>query len=333
MGVVSAVFAYKIVGVADVALDKASLLRELGIDPATRPELSQIVADDRYYALLERLADAETTPARLPLAAGAAMRCEDYGAFGMAWKAAPNLLGSFARAERYARLLTNVSTYEVVADEREVAIVLHRQGDRRGLRLSNEASLASVVTICREVSTRRVDPCAVQIRHAGPVDRAPYETFFGCEVSFSAGRNALVFDRSVVERPNRLGDEAMSRFFSALLDRELENVDPAEPIEALVRMQISRSLSAGLPRMTEVARAVGMSERTLHRRLADLGITYKTLAEQTRRQLAEGLLRQTRYSLAEVAFMTGFSEQSAFNRAFKRWEGRTPAAFRAAGGA
>ena len=82
--------------------------------------------------------------------------------------------------------------------------------------------------------------------------------------------------------------------------------------------------------MVDVARRLALSERTLHRRLSDRGVSYKSLVETTRRHLGENLLRDGRYTVSEVAFLTGFSEQSAFNRAFKRWTGQTPTAFRKA---
>ena len=75
-----------------------------------------------------------------------------------------------------------------------------------------------------------------------------------------------------------------------------------------------------------------MSGRTLQRRLADRGATYQSLVDEARRQLAEKLLRDTGYSLAEVAYLTGFSEQSAFTRAFKRWAGQTPRSYRLSAG-
>ena len=71
-----------------------------------------------------------------------------------------------------------------------------------------------------------------------------------------------------------------------------------------------------------------MSGRTLQRRLSEQGYSFQNLVDESRRQLAEQLLQQTDYSLAEVSFMTGFSEQSAFTRAFKRWAGQTPRSFR-----
>ncbi len=80
--------------------------------------------------------------------------------------------------------------------------------------------------------------------------------------------------------------------------------------------------------MAEIARDLGLSARSFHRRLSEHGLSFQTLTEETRRDLAEGLLRDGRHSLAEIAFLTGFAEQSSFTRAFKRWVGMTPASYR-----
>ena len=80
--------------------------------------------------------------------------------------------------------------------------------------------------------------------------------------------------------------------------------------------------------LSDVAKHFGMSGRTLQRRLSDLGYSYQTIVDESRRQLAEHLLLDTEYALIEIAYMTGFSEQSAFTRAFKRWLGQTPLHFR-----
>jgi AraC-like DNA-binding protein len=91
---------------------------------------------------------------------------------------------------------------------------------------------------------------------------------------------------------------------------------------------IAQTLSEGAPKMAEIARELGLSARSFHRRLSEQGMSFQTLTEQTRRDLAEGLLRDERHSLAEIAFLTGFAEQSSFTRAFKRWVGQTPAIYR-----
>ena len=93
---------------------------------------------------------------------------------------------------------------------------------------------------------------------------------------------------------------------------------------------IEPALSEGPPRIEAIARRLGMSSRTLQRRLADQHCAYAELVERARRGLATDLLREGRYGLAEIAFLCGYSDQSTFSRAFRRWEGKTPASFRRA---
>jgi len=95
---------------------------------------------------------------------------------------------------------------------------------------------------------------------------------------------------------------------------------------------IDIALSEGVPTVTDIASQLGMSGRTLQRRLSDKGASFQSLVDLARRELAEQLLKDTDYSLAEVAFLTGFAEQSGFTRAFKRWAGQTPRSYRLGAG-
>lgn len=260
------------------------------------------------------------------------MLCDEYGAFGLAWKSALNLRGSYERAERYARVLTSVSRYEVRSAREGAYMILHRDGERRlGLRLSNEATIASVVSISRQVSTRDFRPLAIYFKHSPPASLSAHERHFGCPVHFDAEIDALLVSDEALLTPNKLGDESISRFFDTHLEAELAQHQDDSLLDQRVRIQISQSLSEGIPAVSEIAGRLGMSGRTLQRRLSDRGRSFQSIVDDARRELAHRLLRQTEYSLAEVAFLTGFSEQSAFNRAFKRWEGQTPRSFRLGG--
>jgi AraC-like DNA-binding protein len=259
------------------------------------------------------------------------MRPDDYGALGLAWKSAPTVRHSLERVERYCRLWTDNMAYEVRDDEGGVDFVLHRFGDRRlGLRLSNEATIASATSLIRQTSSTAFRPRAVYLRHEAPSVTSAHERYFGCPCYFGADRDALSISTEALERPNHLGDDGISQYLLTHLDAEIEAIGDGDPIENLVRREVSRSLSEGVPRMAEIARRLAMSERTLHRRLSGRGLSFKDQVDATRRELARSLLRQSGYPLSEVAFLTGFSEQSAFQRAFKRWTGQTPTAFRKA---
>lgn len=329
MGKVTSLFVRKVLSAVDPGLHEEALLRFVGIEPRSPIDPACMVADTTYYAFLEKLAAVEPDPTTIPLRTGAAMRCNDYGAFGLSWKAATTLRGSYDRAERYARVLTSVSTYEVEEVADGAFMHLHRSGERRtGMRLSNEATIASIASISREVSTRDLELLGVYFKHPAPASVAAHEAYFGCPVHFETERDALLVSSNSLQAPNRVGDKGIARFFDTHLEAELSKLEDEGSLDQRVRIQISRALSEGVPAISDVARHLGMSGRTLQRRLAAQGRSFQALVDEARRQLAQRLLLQTNYSLAEIAFMTGYAEQSAFTRAFKRWAGQTPRSYR-----
>lgn len=328
MGYVTSLFARKMVAAAGAEVDARALLTSIGLDPDGPWDPRVMLPDTVYYDLLETIAE-RTDATDLPLRVGASMRLDEYGALGLAFKAATTLGASYSRVERYARLWTSVVEYELRPDPRGTLFILHRSGERRlGLRLSNEATLASAVSIARQVSPRPVTPLEVRVRHAPPGSVAAHEAWFGCAVRFCEDMDAILFSPEMLAQPNILGDEGISRYLLSHLDAELAEIETEATLVSQAKDAIAQALNEGSPRMVDIARALGLSARSFHRRLAEHGVSFQTLTEETRRDLAEGLLRDESLSLAEIAFLTGFSEQSAFTRAFKRWVGRTPASYR-----
>ncbi len=330
MGYVTSLFARKVVAAAGADLDARALVASIGLDPDGPWDPRAMLPDTVYYDLLERIA-ALTDVTDLPLRVGASMRLDEYGALGLAFKAATTLGASYARVERYARLWTSVVEYELRPDPRGTLFILHRSGARRlGLRLSNEATLASAVSLARQVSPEPVAPLEVRIRHAPPGSVRAHEDWFGCPVLFGSDIDAVVFSPETLARRNILGDEGISRYLASHLDAELAEIAGETGLVSRTKDAIAQALSEGAPRMSDIARGLGLSARSFHRRLSEHGLSFQTLTEETRRDLAEGLLRDERHSLAEIAFLTGFAEQSSFTRAFKRWAGVTPASYRRA---
>ena len=330
MGYVTSLFARKMVAAAGSGIDASVFLAQAGIDPDGPWDPRAMIPAATYYDMLERIA-VEIDVTDLPVRTGASMRLDEYGALGLAFKAATTLGASYARVERYARLWTSVVEYELQPDPRGTLFILHRPGERRlGLRLSNEATLASAVSIARQVSPVPVAPLEVRVRHPAPKRTGAHEDWFGCPVRFGTGLDAILFSDEALAQPNILGDEGISRYLVTHLDAELSQVAEDAPLVSQTKDAIAQALSEGAPKMADIARSLGLSARSFHRRLSEHGMSFQTLTEETRRGLAEGLLRDERYSLAEIAFLTGFSEQSAFTRAFKRWLGTTPASYRKA---
>ena len=223
MGQITSLFVHKVIAQAHDSLDKRAFLEAVGVDPDAPVDPKVMVADTDYYEFFAGLARADPNGLELPLRSGATMRCENYGAFGLAWKSAPNLRGSCERASRYARVLTSVSTYEVREADEGVYMHLHREGDRAplGLRLSNEATIASIAAISQEVSTSTFQALAIYFKHPVPGSAAAHERHFGCPVHFGADMDALLVSHDTMQAPNRVGDPSIVKFFDTHLEEQL----------------------------------------------------------------------------------------------------------------
>ncbi len=145
MGQITSLFARKMVAAAD-GIDAGAALASVGLEPDAPWNPKEMIAADAYYGMLEWMAD-QIDVTDLPVKVGASMRCDEYGALGLAWKAAPTLRGSMTRVERYARLWTSVVRYELREVPEGILYIVHREAPRRlGVRLSNERELYRKVT-------------------------------------------------------------------------------------------------------------------------------------------------------------------------------------------
>lgn len=304
------------------------VLASIGISP--EPEgpswAGESIDADAYYDAIERVAGPDEHG--LPFRYAESLHPDELGALGLALKTAPTAGDALRRLVRYILVLSDTLEYELVDHPWGRAFtLLGRPPLRRGVALANECALASVTSLVRQIVGDAVAPREVTFRHDRPATDEAHRAFFGCPVTFSAPDDALHLGRDLVERPTLLGDEGLSAFFLARLD-DLRSRTAERSLLVDVRDAVADSLPDGQPSKSQVARRLGMSERTLHRRLAEEGESFQSLATQARRDAAESLLRAGTHNLAEVAFLTGFSDQTAFTRAFKRWTGQTPAAFR-----
>ena len=327
---ISAIFVRKHVNEAVNLPDKAALYASVGLteDRAQARDAGISTAD--YFSLLETIAKSEWPSLGFHMRVCAGMRCEEFGAVGLAIKSAPTLRHGFQRMHRYARLYNKTSAF-AVEDKGHVYCWTHRRPEpqRLGNHLSNEAALATFLTLCREAAGPELTPVRLQFAHQPIGDTTALVRHFGVEPVYGADMDGMQFALADVDRPNPAGDMGFWRFFSDHLETLLPPAETApDRLAEQVVDEVAGLLSGGVPQLAEVAGRLGIGSRTLQRRLSDAGTTYQDLVAEARRQLARKLLRQSDYSLSEIAFLTGFSEQSAFTRAFKRDEGLTPRAYR-----
>jgi len=191
-------------------------------------------------------------------------------------------------------------------------------------RHATEMAFGWIVEVSRRVTGKSHAPESMAFEHSAPADVSEHERLFGCPVTFDAPATELVFERSVLDLPTASYDPELV----AILDRHLRALDEKLPSrETLlkrVRAEAMKLLPTGDATIEHIASALGQSSRSLQRKLHDDGLTFQGVLDDLKHDLAEEYLRERTHSIAEIALLLGFSDQSTFHRAFVRWTGRTP---------
>lgn len=330
MGSVGTPVVRRMIQVAHGPHDPDDLLERVGLpaEPEGPSWAGQSIDEDTYYDLIEHIAGPDDHG--FPFRYADALHVDDLGALGLALKTAPTIEGALERLVRYILVLSDTLEYELTdAAAGRVFALTGRPHHRRGAALANECALAAVLSSLRQIHGSRLTPVTVMFRHPGPADDHQHRAFFGCPIGFDAATDGIELSHTDLAEPTLLADDGLSTYLLHRLD-DLKARTSQRSIVDNVRAAIADALPDGQPSKSRIARRLGMSERTLHRQLADHGETFQAITTQARRDAAQALLTTTGHSLADVAFLTGFADQTAFTRAFKRWTGQTPAAYRTA---
>jgi AraC-like DNA-binding protein len=190
-----------------------------------------------------------------------------------------------------------------------------------------EAAVAVGLRLMQHLSGDDWRPLRVELAHPAPRSKAEHVRVFGAPVAFGARRSGLVLDAAVLDRPVPAADRRLLPLVERHLDELLAARAP-DAFVAQVREAIAESLCDGSPSIRTLAKRTGMSVRTFQRRLDERGIVFRELVAEIRQELARRYLAESTTNLTEVAFLLGYSELSAFDRAFRRWTGSTPLAMR-----
>ena len=287
------------------------------------------VAEADYLALITAIRESHQDRATFVMAYAEQIRPDALGVLGLAIKTAPTLRASLRRLERYSRRLADSARYRLAERPGGAALILSSEAaSSAASEIRTECALAGAVQTMQCIAGPGLQIEAVSFRHACAGDADRYAGFFGCPVRFGRGRDEIVLPAASLDQPNRLGDHAVCDFLTRHLDDDAGAGPAAASVRARLLHHIADRLEEGPPQAGDVARRMGMSERTLYRRLSDEGVTYRDVLHEAQIGLARRLLADGACSIAEIACRTGFAEQSTFTRAFKRRVGHTPARYR-----
>jgi AraC-like DNA-binding protein len=303
--------------------DPDPLFRKVGIDPALlknpNARLPVPACNIAWLRASSRIAD----PC-FGVKAGEHWHPSMFGAPGFAWLASTNLRTALERLERYTDLVLERGALEV-KDGRGggVTVTLSYQGSPFTLPAVADAMLSILLRLCRLNAGDSLNPKRVTLFHSAPADTGPYFAYFRCPVEFDADRDSLTLDKQAVDQPLPSGNPHLAHLNDQEIVRYLARCC-GDRVSDRTQVMIVEQLASGGISADKVAQALHVSTRTLHRQLQGEGTTFKGLLEETRRKLAATYLRDEDINLTEIAFMLGFSEPSAFTRAYRRWTGQSP---------
>ena len=315
-----------------------TLQKDYGIDPG--PIFEQVKIDTSVFrrpgarvplSKMTRLWDMAvymTDDQQFGLRVGARAEPGDFYVLGHTWLASGTLRGALERLSRYAHVLsTAISRSEVV--DRDGMIVYVESFPDPGIvvnRTADEAGMVAFFKLCEIVKRERVRPLRAELVFPADTARGYLEEFLDCPVTYGNEREKFYFSKALFEEPlpGYIPDVLDST--SRIAEQYLESLDQSK-VATEVRRLLVQMLPSGKADQDNVANRLYRSTSTLQRQLSAEGTSYRDILESTRRSLAEKYLREGDYTQAEIAYMVGFSDQSNFARAFKRWTGMSPGQF------
>jgi AraC-like DNA-binding protein len=290
-------------------------------------EKLQVVPAEDFLQIHEKLDD--ILGPGFGVRVGQQMIIPDYGVLGLSWRTCAKVGEIFERSERYFKLLSNTFDWQVKEDGVISHVVLNRKAHRRGMELSTEASLSATVVVLQAMSEQDILPVQVSFKHKAPKDLTSFHKAFRCDILFNQPEYSISYKTSDLQLRTGKADESINSYLLQQVEEKTKGIKiPGNQFVRDVEQLIRGALPTGIPSIHYVSELTAMSNRTLTRRLSDAGVTYRDLVRKTQESIAKELLRDPEMSIGEIAFLTGFSEQSAFNRAFKKWTTHTPSEFR-----
>ncbi|WP_298316050.1 AraC family transcriptional regulator [uncultured Aquimarina sp.] len=287
----------------------------------------QVIAAEEFLDLHELLDD-KLGPG-FGVRVGQQMLIEDYGVLGLSWRTCSKVGEIFERSDRYFKLLSNTFVWKIKEEGNVSHVILNREAHRRGMELSTEASLSATVVVLQAMSEKDISPTQVSFKHGPSQDLTSYNDAFNCPILFNQPQYAISYKTEDLNLRTAKADASINSYLLQQVDEKTKGIKiPGTKFARDVESLIKDALPTGIPSIHHIADLTAMSNRTLTRRLSEAGVTYRDLIKKTQENIAKDMLRNTTQSVGEIAFLTGFSEQSAFNRAFKKWTDLTPSEFR-----
>jgi AraC-like DNA-binding protein len=312
------------------AADAAAIARSaaIGIGPEQFGNPDTRVPHHLAMRLLEE-AVAATGDVTLGLRAGAAFDPADGDVIEHAARSCATLGESMECTARYFRLMNDAAEITIVPEGEYVAWRFRVTDGVRQPPAANDFVIATALGFAKRNAATYEPPVEIRVMHEKPAYAAEYERAFdGAPMRFNAPYNSLIVRKERLAVPMLRANARVAAAFELHARQLVEKLRRGDTTAGRVREEVAAQLSTGAVSMRVTAKRMGMSVATLRRRLEGESATFAGIVDDIRRELATRYLNEQALTVSEVAFLLGFSSGAAFHRAFRRWTGASPAAFR-----
>lgn len=264
----------------------------------------------------------------LPAKAGASLQPRHLGALGLVLMSCGTLSDAYVQLARYIRLLGQIGQPELSVEDGQARLLWHWPYASAPPQSVALFMLAARVRFMRWLSDRPQMPVDACFHGPAPAPVEAFEKIFGGRVQFDQPQSQLVFPAVDLELPVVMADASLRKQAEERAQSQLKRLTEEPPLVQNVKKVLAKHLASGRVALKNTAEDMHVSSRTLQRRLTELNANYQQLLDQVRADCAAGLIRDRRIPLAEVAFLLGYSDQSTFHTAYKRWYSTSPGQMR-----
>lgn len=315
--------------VETVGVPRISLLRAAQIEPEQLEIAEFRIRCSEVYRLCELALDLTGDPA-LGLHWAEKLSGDTFNPISHMLAHSATLRQAFESLSQYRRLLTDKASYELLETDDLVTIrcVPSPSASSPVRRFTAEMLLTSLFRLIRSFRARARPRC-VSFDYPAPPYRAEYARVFEGTESFDQPFTGIVFERELMNAVSPHKDDDVHSALRSIAEQRVLRLMHRTPYAVRVRDFLVQHAPAARADMATVARALGLSVRSLRRRMDEEEKTFNSVANEAQAIVAKNLLRNTERTIQEIAYELGFADASSFHRAFKRWTGTTPLAYRA----
>lgn len=300
-------------------LSKAGIEASCLTDANSRIELHKM-------NVLWNLAVEETGDESFGLGVGRHVVPTTFHALTFALQASSTLREILERTVRFSEIISTAAKLDVVEEATETKIYLrhsHLQGLQPTFQAVDAFASLAAFSLDRLLQNRVRVLKAIHLRRPSPQAPEKFHKHFRCNITFNATENEFVFSNEFMDTPIPSANPEIALMNEQLLAKYLAKLKK-EDIVAAVLKKIAEIMPNAEPSQEKVAAELGMSTRSLHRKLKEKGVNYKTILDDARKHLAFQLIQQPDLSITQISYQLGFYDSSSFSRSFKRWSGVSP---------